>query len=201
MALEYVSTGSTAVRERRRDAADIASFIRGLDWVLIGVVAGLVAYGLWAIAGITRHDITGNPNYYVVRQGVFVAVGACALIAAITINPDWYRRRWRPIFIGTAFVIAIVFVAGPVTRGSKRWLDLGFFRFQPSEFGKVLFVLALAGFLAERTKHLGAWRTTLHVVGLALIPILLVLVEPDVGTSMVYAAALLAVLFVAGTRW
>ncbi|HYY03732.1 MAG TPA: rod shape-determining protein RodA [Gaiellaceae bacterium] len=201
MALEYVSTGSTAVRERRRDAADIASFIRGLDWVLIGVVGGLVAYGLWAIDGITGHDIAGNPGYYVVRQGVFVAVGALVLVAAVAINPDWYRRRWRAIFIGTAFVIAIVFVAGPVTRGSKRWLDLGFFRFQPSEFGKVLFVLALAGFLAERTKRLNEARTTLQVVGLACVPILLVFLQPDIGTALVYAAALGAILFVAGARW
>jgi rod shape determining protein RodA len=201
MALEYVSTGSTAVRARRREAADIASFVRGLDWVLIGVVAALVAYGLWAIAGITRHDIAGNPDYYVVRQGVFVAAGALVLIAAVAINPDWYRRRWRTIFIGTAFVIAIVFVAGPVTRGSKRWLDLGFFRFQPSEFGKVLFVLALAGFLAERTKRIHEARTTAQVVGLACVPILLVFLQPDIGTALVYAAALGAILFVAGTRW
>jgi rod shape determining protein RodA len=59
----------------------------------------------------------------------------------------------------------------------------------------------MAGFIAGRTKQLGTWRTTLHVVALACVPILLVLVEPDVGTSMVYAAALLAILFVAGTRW
>jgi rod shape determining protein RodA len=201
MALEYVPTAGTAVRTRRRDAADIASFVRGLDWVLIGVVGALVAYGLWAIAGITRHDILGNPNYYVVRQGVFVAVGALVLVAAVAIDPDWYRRRWRTIFIGTSFVIAIVFVAGPVTRGSKRWLDLGFFRFQPSEFGKVLFVLALAGFLAERTKRINESRTTAQVVGLASIPILLVFLQPDIGTALVYAAALGAILFVAGTRW
>src|SRR5919197_211370 len=165
MALEYVSTGSTAVRERRRDAADIASFIRGLDWVLIGVVGGLVAYGLWAIDGITGHDIAGNPGYYVVRQGVFVAVGALVLVAAVAINPGWYRRRWRAVFIGTAFV------------------------------------LALAGFLAERTKRLNEARTTLQVVGLACVPILLVFLQPDIGTALVYAAALGAILFVAGARW
>src|SRR5919197_333480 len=201
MALEYVSTGSTAVRERRRDAADIASFIRGLDWVLIGVVGGLVAYGLWAIDGITGHDIAGNPGYYVVRQGVFVAVGALVLVAAVAINPGWDRRRRRGNFIRTAVVIAIVFVAGPVTRGSKRWLDLGFFRFQPSEFGKVLFVLALAGFLAERSRRLGEVRTTLTAVGLASIPIFLVFLQPDFGSALVYCAAVAAVLFVAGTPW
>jgi rod shape determining protein RodA len=198
MAVEYASR--TGVRSRR-EALDVASFLRRLDWLLVGAIAGLVAYGLWAISGITRHDVTGNPDYYVVRQGVFVAVGFIGFLTALVVDPDWCRRRWRLIFGGTAFVIAIVFVAGPVTRGSKRWLDLGFFRFQPSEFGKLLFILALAGFLAERTKRLGEWRTTLQVVGLACIPIFLVFIQPDVGTALVYSAALLAILFVAGTRW
>jgi rod shape determining protein RodA len=201
MALDYVSNGSSAARARRREAADVASFVRGLDWLLIGSVGALVAYGLWAIAGITRHDIPGNPNYYVVRQAVFVAVGTVAFLVAVALDPEWYRRRWRPIFAGTAFVIAIVFVAGPVTRGSKRWLDVGFFRFQPSEFGKVLFVLALAGFLSERTKRIHETRTTLQVIGLACIPILLVFLQPDIGTALVYAAALGAILFIAGARW
>ncbi len=198
MAVEYASRAEV---RGRREAADVAAFLRRVDWLLVGAVAALVAYGLWAIAGITHRDVQGNPDYYVVRQGVFVAVGFVGFVMALLIDPDWYRRRWRLIFGGTAFVIAIVFLAGPVTRGSKRWLDLGFFRFQPSEFGKVLFVLALAGFLTERTKRLGEWRTTAQVVGLACVPIVLVFAQPDVGTAMVYAAALAAILFVAGTRW
>ena len=199
MAIEYASRAS--VRGRRRETVDVAAFLRRLDWLLVGAVGGLIAYGLWAIAGITHHDVTGNSDYYVVRQGVFVAVGFVGFLVALLIDADWYRRHWQLIFVGTAVVIAIVFVAGPVTRGSKRWLDLGFFRFQPSEFGKLLFVLALAGFLTERTKRLGEWRTTLQVVGLASIPIFLVFIQPDVGTALVYSAALLAILFVAGTRW
>jgi rod shape determining protein RodA len=198
MAVEYASRAEI---RRRREGVDVAAFLRRLDWLLLGAVAALVAYGLWAIAGITHHDVQGNPDYYVVRQGVFAAAGFVGFLVALLIDPDWYRRHWRVIFGGTAFVIAIVFVAGPVTRGSKRWLDLGFFRFQPSEFGKVLFVLALAGFITERTKRLGEWRTTLQIVGLACVPIFLVFIQPDVGTALVYAAALAAVLFVAGTRW
>jgi rod shape determining protein RodA len=200
MAVDYVNARAAA-RARRREASDIASFVRRLDWVLLGTVGVLVGYGLWAISGITHHDVSGNPDYYVVRQGAFVAVGVVGLLIALAIDPDWYRRRWRTIFGGTIFMIAIVFLAGPVTRGSKRWLDLGFFRFQPSEFGKVLFVLALAGFLADRGKRLGEVGTTLRAVGLACIPILLVFAQPDVGTALVYAAALGAILFVAGTRW
>ena len=52
----------------------------------------IVGYGLWAIAGITQHDVTGNPNYYVVRQAIFVAVGVVALLVAALIDPAVYRR-------------------------------------------------------------------------------------------------------------
>ena len=198
--VEYVSNGRAAARARRREAADVASFVRRLDWVLIGSVAAVVGFGLWAVAGITRHDVEGDPGYYLTRQAIFVFIGALALVAALLIDPDIYRRRWRVIFGGTAFVIAIVFLAGPI-RGSKRWLDLGFFRFQPSEFGKVLLTLALAGFLAERARRLNEVRTTLVAVGLAAIPIFLVFLQPDFGTALVFCAIVAAVLFVAGTPW
>src|SRR5207247_7852959 len=133
-------------------------------------------------------------------QSVYVVIGVLGLLIATLVDPDLYRTRWRVIFGGTSFLIAIVLLAGPI-RGSKRWLDLGFFRFQPSEFGKVLFILALAGFLAERTKRINEVGTTLKVIGLACIPILLVFLQPDIGTALVYAAALGAILFVAGIRW
>lgn len=198
--VDFASNSRAAGRARRREAADVASFVRRLDWVLIGSVGAIVVYGLWAIAGITEHDVPGHPDYYLTRQIVFVCVGAVGLLLALLVDPDLYRTRWRWVFGGTTFVIAIVFLTGPI-RGSKRWLDLGFFRFQPSEFGKVLFVLALAGFLAERARRLNEPRTTLSAIGLASIPILLVFLQPDFGTALVYCAAVAAVLFVAGTPW
>jgi rod shape determining protein RodA len=196
--VDYASRAAS--RARRREATDVASLVRRLDWVLIGSVAALIAYGLWAIADITRHDVTGNAHYYVTRQAVYAAIGVLCLVAAVLVDPEVYRTRWRVIFGGTCFLIAIVLLTGPI-RGSKRWLDLGFFRFQPSEFGKVLFVLALAGFLAERSRRLNEPRTTLTAVGLALLPIFLVFLQPDFGSALVYCAALGAVLLVAGTPW
>ena len=95
----------------------------------------------------------------------------------------------------------LVFLAGPVTRGSQRWLDIGPFRFQPSEFGKLFFVLGIGGFLAERVRRINDPRTTLSAIGLAALPITLVFMQPDFGTALVYGAALAAVLFIAGTRW
>ena len=197
--VDYASRAAT--RARAREAADVATLVRRLDWILIGSVAALVGYGLWAIADITRHDVEANPHYYLMRQAAYAAIGGVLLVAALVIDPDVYRTRWRAIFGGTSFLILIVYLQGQAIRGSKRWLNVGFFKFQPSEFGKVLFVLALAGFLAERSRRLHEPRTTLSVVGLALIPIFLVFLQPDFGSALVYCAAVGAVLLVAGTPW
>jgi rod shape determining protein RodA len=186
---------------RRRERVELADVVRSIDWLLLVGVLGLVAMGLWAVAGVTHHDIAGRPHYFVYRQAVYAAVGVAGLVVATLIDPDVYRRYWRAIFAATAGVIVLVFLAGRVTRGSRRWLDLGFFTFQPSEFGKLLFVLALAGFLAERERRIGSADTTLKTIGLGAIPIVLVFLQPDLGTALVYGAALAAILFVAGTRW
>ena len=198
--VEYVGTRHSRARTRRTARVE-APLVRRLDWTLVAAVAGVVAYGLWAIAGITRHDVPGNPNYYVIRQGVYAAIGGLGLLGAVLLDPSVYRRYWRGLYGGTIALMILVILAAPLTRGSKRWIDLGFFRFQPSEFGKLLFVLALAGFLADRARKVGDRQTTLAALGLALVPILLVFVQPDLGTALVYGAALAAILFVAGTPW
>jgi rod shape determining protein RodA len=105
------------------------------------------------------------------------------------------------VYVGTIGLMLFVYAVAEAVRGSKRWLVIGPFQFQPSEFGKTLFVLALAGFLAERTRRAGSLHTVMTAVGLGAIPMALVFLQPDFGTAMVYAAALAAVLFVAGTRW
>jgi rod shape determining protein RodA len=199
--IEAVDTQARGLRARRREKVEAASFVRRLDWILLAATGALIAYGLWAVAGITRNDVPGNPNYYVVRQGVYAALGGLGLVAAVFVDPEYYRRYRKPIYVGTLGLMVIVLLAGAVTRGSKRWLDLGFFKFQPSEFGKLLFVLFLAGLLADRAKRVGETETVLAAIGCAAGPIFLVFVQPDFGTAMVYTAALAGVLFLAGTRW
>jgi rod shape determining protein RodA len=199
--IEAVDTRARGLRSRREEAVAAASVIRRLDWILLGATGALVAYGLWAIAGITRHDVSGNANYYVVRQGVYAALGLLGLVVAVFVDPEYYRRYRKQLYVGTLGLMVVVLLAGAVTRGSKRWLDLGFFKFQPSEFGKLLLVLFLAGLLADRAKRIADGKTVVSVIGFAALPIFLVFVQPDLGTAMVYAAALAGVLFLAGTRW
>ncbi|HEX3453360.1 MAG TPA: rod shape-determining protein RodA [Gaiellaceae bacterium] len=203
--VQYIGTAAQARRRRRRPSSvgqvDDSPFLARLDWTLMLASAALVGYGLWAIGGITRHVIPGDPNYYLSRQFVFVAVGGVAMIAAIAIDPDWYRRSMRGIYVVLLGSLALVMLAGSVSRHSRRWIDVSFFRFQPSEFGKLLLVLFLAAFLADRLNRIDEWRTPLTAIALAVPPILLVFAQPDLGSALVYVAALVGCLFISGTRW
>jgi rod shape determining protein RodA len=198
--LEYAGSQRSGLASERGQGLALLGVLRSLDWLLLAGVAALVAVGLWGIAGVTRFDVPGDPSYYLNRQIVYAGIGGVALVAGVLLDPDLYRRYWRLIFGGTVGLIAIVFLVGRAARGSTRWIDVGFFTFQPSEFGKLLFVLALAGFLSERART-GALGTTLRTIGLGLIPIVLVFAQPDLGTALVYTAALAAMLFVSGTPW
>jgi rod shape determining protein RodA len=203
--VQYIGTAAQARRRRRRPSslgqAEETPLVARLDWTLLLASAALVAYGLWAIGGITKHVIPSDPNYYLTRQFVFVAVGLVAMMVMIAIDPEWYRRSPRGVYLVLLGTLAIVLLAGSVSRHSRRWIDVSFFRFQPSEFGKLLLVLFVAGLLADRMNRVEELRTPLFVVALAVPPILLVFAQPDLGSALVYVSALGACLFVSGIRW
>ena len=141
MGIEAVNARARGLRAHREsEAVGLGGVLRRLDWLLLLALGGVVGYGLWAIDGITRHDPGGSA---VSRQGLYAFAGALLFVAALFVDPDRYRSLWRPIYFGTLGLMLFVLVAGAATRGSRRWIDVGFFTFQPSEFGKVLFVLAL----------------------------------------------------------
>jgi len=181
-------------------AARVAAFLRSLDWVLLAATGALVGYGLWVVDGITRFDVPGDDDYFVLRQAVAAGVGLVGLVVAMLVPLDVVRRHWRLLYGATLALMVVVYAAAETIRGSKRWIDIGVIQFQPSELGKVLFVLAIAGFLVEHGR-VTRWRTILTAIGLGTAPILLVFMQPDLGTALVYAAALFAVLFFAGVRW
>jgi len=197
MAIEAVDT-RRGLRAAREADVGVAALLRRLDWILLAALAATVAYGLWAINGITLHDPGGSA---LSRQLLYAVVGTAVFVAALFVDPDLYRRLRRPIYVGTTGVMLLVLAAGAASRGSKRWINVGFFTFQPSEFGKVLFILVLAAVLADRSRAATDPRTPLRALGYGLVPIVLVFVQPDIGTALVYTAGLAAVLFVAGVRW
>jgi rod shape determining protein RodA len=199
MAIEAVDPRARGLRSQARDQAyGPLGIVARLDWVLLGATIAAVGFGVWAIGGITRHDPGGSATS---RQLLYAAAGGIILVAATLIDPALYRRFWRALYVGLCGVMGFVLVFGAATRGSKRWVDIGFFTFQPSEFGKVILALVLAAFLADNAKQVTHLSVPLKAIALAGLPVLLVFTQPDAGTALVYTAVLTAVLFVSGARW
>jgi rod shape determining protein RodA len=171
------------------------------DPVLLLAVIGIGIGSLMTIADATADDIPGQPNYFVERQGIYFGVGL--VLAAIIARVDYSRLRELKIGVYGLLMgsILLVMATGSVARGSRRAIDLPFFSFQASELGKVLLVVALSGFVVDRSRRLGDRDTTARVMLLALIPAALVIAQPDLGSGMVYIVIVLATLFVAGTSW
>jgi len=199
MTIEAVDPRARGLRTRSSEESfSLFELIRRLDWLLLVAMLATVGYGVWAIDGITRHDPGGSAAS---RQGLYAGAGLVLFAVATLIDPAVYRRFSRSIYIALTGVMGFVLVFGAATRGSKRWINIGFFTFQPSEFGKVVLALFLASYLAGRSKQLESFGSPLRTIALAAGPILLVFVQPDIGTALVYIAVLAAVLFVSGIRW
>src|SRR5438093_3664524 len=171
------------------------------DVLLLVATLGLIACSVYTIGTATEGDIAGQPYHYVIRQAVYGAVGLVLML--LVTRFDYSRMRELRLGLYGATIAGILFVLalGATTRGSKRWIEFPFFRFQPSELGKVFLVLALSAFVVDRVRRLSERETTSRILLLAMIPSILVVAQPDLGTGMVYLVIALAVLFVAGTKW
>jgi rod shape determining protein RodA len=172
-----------------------------IDPLLLLAAIGLIACSVYVVGTATQDDIPGDSMYYVYRQAAYGVVGIALMLALSRI--DYSRmREWRAgLYVIMIAAILLVYAAGATARGSKRAIDFGFFSFQASELGKVLLVLALSGFVVDRIRRLGDRETTSRVMLLALIPAILVVGQPDLGSGLVYIAIAVTVLFVAGTKW
>jgi len=199
-----MATPVTRVQQPTRSQAaawELGAFLRHVDYLLLLATGGMLAYGLWVLESVTRNDVAGDPDYYVVRQTLYIVVGALLLALAAAVNPDVYRRvRW-PLYAVGLVLLVLVFVLAEEVRGSKRWIAIGFFNFQPSELGKIVLVIALAGFVAERRNRTAEWGTSLGVLGISLPLLVLVFKEPDFGTTLIYGAIVIGALFFGGAPW
>jgi rod shape determining protein RodA len=184
-----------------RDFREAGKRMLRIDPLLLLATLGLVAAGIYVVGAATQDDVPGDPNYFAYRQAVFAGAGLVLMFAISRF--DYSRlREWKlgvyTLMIGS---ILLVYAAGVSARGARRSIEFGFFNFQASELGKLLLVVALSAFVVDRTRRLHDRETTSRIVLLALVPAILVVAQPDLGSGLVYLAIVLAVLFVAGTKW
>ena len=187
--------------QRFRDPDRPRSGLLRMDPLLLLASVGLIAFSVFVVGKATQDDIPGDPNYYEVRQATYAVVGLALMLLVARFDYSRLRELKLGLYAGMIGLILLVFAVAGATRGSKRWIELPFFRLQPSEIGKVLLIVALAAFTVDRMRRLGDRETTSRLMLLAILPAILVVAQPDLGSGLVYMAIACAVLFVAGTKW
>ena len=172
-----------------------------LDPLLTLAILGLCACSLITLVGATKEDISDAPYYYVYRQGAYAAIGIVLMVLLSRFDYSRLRELRYGLYAIMMVLIVAVIGAGSTTRGSKRAFELPFFNFQPSELGKLLLILALAAFVVGRIRRGNDRDTTARTMLLALVPAMIVIAQPDLGSGLVYVAIAVAILFFAGISW
>ncbi|MBT8061095.1 MAG: rod shape-determining protein RodA [Gammaproteobacteria bacterium] len=165
-----------------------------IDLTLLLLVLAIISAGL-----IVLYSASGQDAVYVERQAIRIGIGLVGMFM-ISLVPPHVLRIWTPWLYGLGvLMLAATWVFG-VGRGTQRWLDLGIVRFQPSELMKLAVPMMVAAFLHPRVLPPG-WKDSV-IAGLILIlPTMLIMRQPDLGTSLLVAASGGFTLFLAGIRW
>jgi rod shape determining protein RodA len=194
---------ASPIHKREEDQTTVAPRppLLRVDWMLLLATLGLIVCSLITIGDATRDDVPGSPHYYLDRQLLFAGIGLILMFAISRVDYSRLRELKYGLYATMIASIVLVLMLGAASRGSRRSFDLAFLNFQPSELGKLLLVLALSAFVVDRVRRLRDRDTTARVMLLALVPAVFVMAQPDLGSSLVYIAIALAVLYIAGTAW
>ncbi len=174
---------------------------RGLDtfdWCFLGVILAIVSAGLLSIYSVTNtHPMTGVPVY--LKQTLWMVVGSLAFLVAAGIDYHKFARLSYLLYgIGLILLIIVLF-AGKTSRGSQRWIPLGPFVVQPSEFIKIPLILTLAAYYGTTSRE--GWMRRVFVPVLIILPgFLLILKQPDLGSSLAFLAIFLVVVLTVGMK-
>ncbi len=174
---------------------------RGLDtfdWCFLGVIMTIISVGILSIYSVTNpQSTTGVPIY--LKQATWMVVGSLAFLVAVGIDYHKLARLSYLLYGIGLILLIIVLIAGKTSRGSQRWIPLGPFAVQPSEFIKIPLLLMLAAYYGATTRE--GWLHRLILPGLIVLPgFLLILKQPDLGSSLGFLAIFLVVILTVGMK-
>ncbi|MGP0591417.1 putative lipid II flippase FtsW [Nitrospira sp. T9] len=177
---------------------------RRIDPLIVGITLALSLGGLvmvFSASGVMAENKFTNATYYLQRQIVWMLLGFGVLLVGSFID---YRqwKQWIPMVVGGCIVgLLLVLAVGPQINGARRWLALGFFSIQPTEMAKLAVVLYLAAFLSNPQRRVTDWqRGFLPPVAMVGIMCGLIVVEPDLGSTVVISLVFVGMMYLAGAR-
>ncbi len=175
-------------------------YLRRVDSTLIFTVLGLVFISLLIIGSATHANISDKPGQFdfVIKQSVFLIVGI--IFSIFTLRFDYkILYKWSNwLYVINLIFLLIVKFAGTSALGAQRWIQIGPITLQPSEFAKFFMIISLAKLLSKHSEGFKTWKSLIPVVALMFAPTLLIFIQPDLGTSLVFAAITMGMLFICG---
>ena len=171
------------------------------DFILVIATLLVSAVGVVMVYTATRGSLLAqgeDPKTFLKKQGLFVVLGVLTMVVVAIFD----YRRLEPLATVLYWLIVLaligVFAVGSSAQGAARWFSLGPLQLQPSEFAVLALILAVATYCARRDEEGLAWRDVFRLLIMSGIPIVLVLLQPDLGTAMIMVIVLLIMLAVAG---
>lgn len=174
--------------------------LKNLDWVFLILLALLITVSFLVLASASA-NVSSNSMYYVERQLIFLGVSLVAMVCVALFN---YRdlSHYVPLaYVGLLVLLIGVFFAphsGNALTDANRSYYIGDYMFQPSELGKLIMIVTLAKFLSLRQERIGDWSTFFGVFAIMAVPMVLVLMEPDLGSTLVFGFTMLVMMWLSG---
>lgn len=171
-----------------------------IDYPLIGLVLFLTILGLTTVYSAT-YSGTEETSAYFVKQLVFSLISFMFMIGLMFIPMRMLQRFAFPFYLLSVFMLILVLFFGEKGYGAERWLAMGGLRIQPSEFAKLATILAVANYLSGSDKNINRIKDFATVSFMILLPFVLIIRQPDLGTSLVFLAITVPIFFWAGLHW
>jgi rod shape determining protein RodA len=188
-------------RPRPSAASRAESTVKRLDVILIGAALVLSGLGLVMVLSATRESLLAvgdDPNLFVKKQIVFTTFGLVAMAVGFRIDYRSLLERMPLVYVVTIVSLLGLFIV-PARKGAHGWYQIGLFQLQPAEFAKIVVICVLASYGAAQRSQLDARRfvTALVIAG---IPTLLIFVQPDLGSALVFAVIVAMMLLLSGAQ-
>jgi len=173
--------------------------LRRADWVYVILILILLVVNLVILYSASNNLISGAPFYYLKKQITWIVLGGVAFFVMAIFDYHHFSKLTRLLYGFIVIALAGVLLM-PEKKGAHRWYDLGFMDFQPSELAKIILVITFAYFLSNWQEKINRPNNLIKSFFLMGIPICLILIEPDLGTTIICTFIFFVMLYVGGLK-